>query len=212
MYPVLESSVHRSADYISIRDYEDDLPIPLEVLGDRNVMEVGIEVVEAKRHLDIARNALIDAHKAEKKAKEEDKGDKNEDKVATESKAGAGEEEKVKDNDDTKKENKDDENEEDHEEKKDDDDAAKTEDDKTNESEAGGKGEAEDGNSSDSGSDGADHDGPIKIGDHEIEEESDVPDHEFVRCDGCGVSPVKGPRFKCIEYVASTRFRFVLVH
>lgn len=33
-------------------------------------------------------------------------------------------------------------------------------------------------------------------------DDDDTPTHDPIYCDGCSMSPIKGPRFKCVEYVS----------
>ncbi len=140
--------------------------------------------MEGKRQEYLARKTIVDAlKKRSNKAKEETE-------VATKEGGNAKLTEEPEDivdkpSEEDEKDDKDEENGKDDKDEKDDKD--KKEEEKTN------------------------ADDRLVLGDHELEEEDESPMHDS-NCDGCGMAPIKGPLFKCLEYVfPSTPFDSVVV-
>lgn len=188
-----------AADRITYRDYEDVLPVPLEIFADRDVVEVGLEAVEGKRQEYLARKAIIDATKKAKSLKEKQEEEK---KHAQNGVNGEDEPSHESGDKESDKEGEEEESvtEETVSEPKTSEDAS----DKEAEHEENGK-DATDADSEHVHDEP--EDGQLKLGDHEVEDDDDdAALHDLVGCDGCGMSPIKGPRFKCAEYVIPPLF------
>ncbi|KAJ3475010.1 hypothetical protein NLI96_g12118 [Meripilus lineatus] len=173
-------------------DYEDVLPVPLEIFADRDVVEVGLEAVEGKRQEYLARKAIIDATKKAKSLKEKQEEEK---KHAQNGVNGEDEPSHESGDKESDKEGEEEESvtEETVSEPKTSEDAS----DKEAEHEENGK-DATDADSEHVHDEP--EDGQLKLGDHEVEDDDDdAALHDLVGCDGCGMSPIKGPRFKCAD-------------
>ena len=175
---------------LNFRNYANDIPVPLDIFAGRDVVDVGVEYIEVKRQETLARKALLEGLEAKKKEEVKKEGEKEEDTkevVKISKEAEADEVDEADGESDTGSE-------------------------QTEEEEGDEEGDAKPSvaqnatdnkeSQKDAHVEDAQHNKSKDIHTVPGEKENKEPDsttHTCSPCKSCGMSPIKGPRFKCLE-------------